>query len=217
MGVGRPKFSFHTGFCCCRDRDTDTCTFQNCLDQVDDATFVDDDDFMRYACGRVANNKRGSYLTMLSLDGLVFGIINIIGNFGTVFVDQSYGQSAIAAKPAVAHKGYLLGGMVWFTIPFALATACGIAAVALQLPIDAWEAGSGLVPPAIATHIYGSTGAVMISVMLFMAIVSTGSAESIAVSSIFAYDIYKTYINPEATGRDRCMHKSNRGLHRLTD
>jgi hypothetical protein len=69
--VGRPKFSFHTGFCCCRDRDTDTCTFQNCLDQVDDATFVDDDDFMRYACGRVANNKRGSYLTMLSLDGLV--------------------------------------------------------------------------------------------------------------------------------------------------
>ena len=43
--VGRPKFSFHTGFCCCRDRDTDTCTFQNCLDQVDDATFVDDDDF----------------------------------------------------------------------------------------------------------------------------------------------------------------------------
>ena len=92
--------------------------------------------------------------------------------------------------------------MVWFTIPFALATACGIAAVALQLPIDAWEAGSGLVPPAIATHIYGSTGAVMISVMLFMAIVSTGSAESIAVSSIFAYDIYKTYINPEATGQD---------------
>ena len=90
----------------------------------------------------------------------MFGIINIIGNFGTVFVDQSYWQSAIAAKPAVAHKGYLLGGMVWFTIPFALATACGIAAVALQLPIDAWEAGSGLVPPAIATHIYGSTGAV---------------------------------------------------------
>ena len=42
----------------------------------------------------------------------------------------------------------------------------------------------------------------MISVMLFMAIVSTGSAESIAVSSIFAYDIYKTYINPEATGQD---------------
>lgn len=36
--------------------------------------------------------------------------------------------------------------------------------------------------------------------MLFMAIVSTGSAESIAVSSLVAYDIYREYINPEATG-----------------
>ena len=71
---------------------------------MDDATFVDDDDFMRYACGRVANNKRGSYLTMLSLDGLVFGIINIIGNFGTVFVDQSYWQSAIAWKSTASRR-----------------------------------------------------------------------------------------------------------------
>jgi len=38
--------------------------------------------------------------------------------------------------------------------------------------------------------------------MLFMAIVSTGSAESIAVSSLVAYDIYREYINPNATGKD---------------
>merc|ERR1712160_147831 len=31
--------------------------------------------------------------------------------------------------------------------------------------------------------------------------VSTGSAESIAVSSLVAYDIYREYINPEATGK----------------
>merc|ERR1719354_1262678 len=37
--------------------------------------------------------------------------------------------------------------------------------------------------------------------MLFMAIVSTGSAESIAVSSFVSYDIYREYINPEATGK----------------
>jgi len=191
--------------CGCKG-DDDSISIANCLSEgttgdLDGETWYDDDS-PRYACGYVGGNRRGSYLTMLSSQGLMFGIINIIGNFGTVFVDQSYWQSAIAAKPAVAHKGYLLGGMVWFTIPFALATACGIAAVALQLPIDSFEAGSGLVPPAVAAHIYGSTGAVLISVMLFMAIVSTGSAESIAVSSIFAYDIYRTYINPAATGAD---------------
>eukprot|EP00879_Flechtneria_rotunda_P033571 GHRR01037196.1.p3 GENE.GHRR01037196.1~~GHRR01037196.1.p3 ORF type:complete len:129 (+),score=21.02 GHRR01037196.1:1125-1511(+) len=38
----------------------------------------------------VDHNKEGSYLTMWSQEGLVFGIINVIGNFGTVFVDQAY-------------------------------------------------------------------------------------------------------------------------------
>lgn len=64
----------------------------------------------KYACGPVPGNNQGSYLTMLSADGLMFGIINIVGNFGTVFVDQSYWQSAIAARPSSAAKGYLLGG-----------------------------------------------------------------------------------------------------------
>mmetsp|Transcript_114155 Transcript_114155/g.202327 ORF Transcript_114155/g.202327 Transcript_114155/m.202327 type:complete len:683 (-) Transcript_114155:62-2110(-) len=153
-----------------------------------------------YACGKVADNTDGSYLTMMSLGGLKFGIINIVGNFGTVFVDQSYWQSAIAAKPASAHKGYLLGGLVWFTIPFALATSLGIYSLALQLPITAGEAGSGLVPPAVATHMFGKTGSVLMAIMLFMAITSTGSAEGIAVSSLVAYDIYKTYCKPNATG-----------------
>jgi len=153
-----------------------------------------------YSCGGVVDNNDGSYLTMLSLGGLKFGIINIVGNFGTVFVDQSYWQSAIAAKPASAHKGYILGGLVWFTIPFALATSLGLYGVAYQLPITAGEAGSGLVPPAVATHLFGKFGSTMMATMLFMAITSTGSAESIAVSSLVAYDIYKTYINPKATG-----------------
>lgn len=154
-----------------------------------------------YHCGPVPGNKGGSFLTMLSSDGLMFGVINIIGNFGTVFLDQSYWQSAIAAKPSSSHKGYMLGGLVWFTIPFALATSLGLAANALGVKITAAEAGAGLVPPAAATVLVGQGGAVAIVVMLFMAIVSTGSAECIAVSSIIVYDIYFTYFNPKATGK----------------
>jgi hypothetical protein len=40
----------------------------------------------------------------------------------------------------------------------------------------------------------------VLQIMLFMAIVSTGSAESIAVSSLVAYDVYRQYFNKEATG-----------------
>merc|ERR1739846_48380 len=154
-----------------------------------------------YACGPVDGNEDGSYLTMLSSGGLIFGIINIVGNFGTVFVDQSYWQSAIAAKPSSAAKGYLLGGIFWFAIPFSLATSLGLTSTALMLPITSGEAGSGLVPPAVAAHLLGDAGAVLILIMLFMAIVSTGSAESIAVSPLVAYDIYREYINPEADGK----------------
>merc|ERR1719253_468645 len=142
---------------------------------------------------------------MLSGDGLMFGIINIVGNFGTVFVDQSYWQSAIAARPSSAAKGYLLGGICWFAIPFSLATSLGLASTALMLPIDAGEAGSGLVPPAVADHLLGQAGSALILIMLFMAIVSTGSAESIAVSSLIAYDIYREYFNPEAIGKQILM------------
>ena len=151
-------------------------------------------------CGPVKDNQGGSFLTMLSKGGIIFGIINIVGNFGTVFVDQSYWQSAIAAKPSSSTKGYLLGGLVWFTIPFALATAMGLATVAMDLPVTGDEASKGLVPPAAAVHFFGKGGGMMITIMLFMAITSTGSAEQIAVSSLIAYDIYKKYINPKATG-----------------
>mmetsp|Transcript_39508 Transcript_39508/g.59709 ORF Transcript_39508/g.59709 Transcript_39508/m.59709 type:complete len:294 (+) Transcript_39508:3-884(+) len=37
--------------------------------------------------------------------------------------------------------------------------------------------------------------------MLFNAITSTGSAEGLAVSSLVVYDIYRPYINPNATGK----------------
>jgi len=153
-----------------------------------------------FSCGPVVDNSEGSYLTMWSLGGFQFGIINIVGNFGTVFVDQSYWQSAIAVEAGSAHRGFFLAGLAWFAIPFSLATAFGLEAVSLQLPISAAEAGAGLVPPAVATHFFGSTGAVLISIMLFMGISSTGSAESMAVSSLFAYDIYRVYWNPKATG-----------------
>ncbi|XP_031266784.1 urea-proton symporter DUR3 isoform X2 [Pistacia vera] len=153
------------------------------------------------SCGPVNGNYKGSYLTMLSSGGLVFGIINIVGNFGTVFFDNGYWVSAIAARPSSTHKGYLLGGLVWFAVPFSLATALGLGALALDLPITASEAGHGLVPPATAIALMGKGGSILLLTMLFMAVTSAGSSELIAVSSLCTYDIYRTYINPEASGK----------------
>ena len=45
----------------------------------------------------VEGNSGGSFLTLASIGTLIFGIINIIVNFETVFVDQAFWQRAIAA------------------------------------------------------------------------------------------------------------------------
>ncbi|TPX65724.1 hypothetical protein SpCBS45565_g04923 [Spizellomyces sp. 'palustris'] len=159
----------------------------------------------------VEDNRDGQYLTMTSLQGLIFGLINIVGNFGTVFVDQAYWQRAIAARPSSTVKAYLLGGLAWFAIPFFLATTLGLAAVALEsnpvfptyperLPIA--DVHAGLVAPAAAVALLGTSGAAAILILVFMAVTSAASAELVAVSSICTYDIYKTYIKPSATSKD---------------
>ena len=149
----------------------------------------------------VEGNAAGMYLTMASLGGLIFGIINIVGNFGTVFVDQAYWQRAIAAQPTSTVKGFLLGGACWFAIPFTLATTMGLTAVALGVDLTPEQVQLGLTVPAAASVLMGEVGAVLVLTMLFMAVTSAGSAELIAVSSLITYDVYRTYKNPNASGK----------------
>jgi len=149
----------------------------------------------------ISGNKDGSILTILSRGGLIFAVIQIVSGFGTVFVDQSYWLSAIASRPDESWKGYLLAGICWFTIPLTLSTSLGLGCLALDLPVSPKEAGSGLVPPAVAYQIMGKGGAVLMTIMLFLAVTSSGSRELVAVSTLCSYDIYRTYINPGASGK----------------
>jgi len=152
----------------------------------------------------VAGNAQGSYITMRSKNGLIFGVINVIGNFATVFQDQAYWQRAIASRPASCVKAYLLGGIAWFAIPFMFSTTLGLAAVALRddpsmRVLGPKDVSAGLPAPSAAAALLGKSGAAAVLVVLFLAVTSATSAELIAVSSILTYDIYKKYINPAAT------------------
>jgi SSS family transporter len=158
----------------------------------------------------VEGNVEGSYLTMGSRDGAIFFVINIIGNFGTVFLDNGYYNKAIAASPISALPGYVLGGIAWFAVPFLVATTMGLAAVALEsnpvFPtypdrLSAADVSAGLTLPSAAVALLGKNGAVATLAMVFMACTSAMSAQLIAVSSIITYDIYKAYVNPSANGK----------------
>eukprot|EP00058_Branchiostoma_floridae_P027351 XP_002612842.1 hypothetical protein BRAFLDRAFT_67210 [Branchiostoma floridae] len=167
-----------------------------------------------------AGNSEQSYLTFFSTGGLMFGVINIIGNFGAVFCDQSYWQSTVAARPLEGVWGFISGGLTWFAIPFSMATTVGLAYVALStvngealLTIEEVDKGlvapvavhrlmghTGLVAPVVVHRLMGHTGQVIVLLMILMAVMSTGSAEIIAVTSIIVYDILKDYV---------CMFRKN--------
>jgi Na+/proline symporter len=103
-----------------------------------------------------------------------------------------------------------MGGISWFAIPWLIATTMGLAGLALEsnpafptFPnrMTSAEVSAGLVVPYAAVALLGSGGAVATLLIVFMAVTSASSAELIAVSSIFTYDIYQTYFEPTATGK----------------
>ena len=58
---------------------------------------------------------------------------------------------------------------MWFAVPFTLATTLGLTSLALDLPLAAKKVASGLVPPAVAYHLFGKGGVILITIMVFMA------------------------------------------------
>ncbi|CAG8950659.1 hypothetical protein HYFRA_00002869 [Hymenoscyphus fraxineus] len=156
----------------------------------------------------VDGNQDGSYLTLKSNFGLIFGVIQLCSGMGTVFLDQGYWQRAIASRPTTAVKAYILGGMAWFAIPFGFATTLGLAAVGLATnpafptypnAMSPTQVSAGLTAPFAAVALLGNHGAIALLLTLFMAVTSSASSELIAVSSILTFDIYKMYIRPQAT------------------
>jgi Na+/proline symporter len=121
-----------------------------------------------------------------------------------------YFELAIAASPAHALPGYLLGGLCWFAIPWLTATTMGLTALAMEnnpsFPTypdrmaDA-DVSAGLVLPYAAVALLGKGGAIGTLLIIFMAVTSATSSQLIAVSTICTYDLYRTYFNPTASGK----------------
>ena len=78
-------------------------------------------------------------------------------------------------------------------------------------PLSAADVSAGLPAPAAAAALLGKSGAGMMLVLLFLAVTSATSAELIAVSSIFTYDVYKAYINPKPSEK-QILYVSHAGI-----
>ncbi|KAF4766419.1 hypothetical protein HAV15_010884 [Penicillium sp. str.  len=159
----------------------------------------------------VDGNYQGSLFTMTSQQGIFFGIILLVSNFGAVIMDTGYFTKAFAASPEGVVPAYVIGGLSYFSIPWALGTIMGMVALGLEntkvfptypRPMTSTEVTNGLALPYAAIAVAGKGGAVATLLMTFMAVTSTLSAQVIAVSSIVAFDGYRTYFNKNATNQE---------------
>ncbi|KAH8681880.1 hypothetical protein BX600DRAFT_375571, partial [Xylariales sp. PMI_506] len=157
--------------------------------------------------GGAIGAKDGSYLTMQSGEALLLAGVILVSGFGSVFVDPSYGQKAIAGEPGAVVNGYFFGAFAWFSIPLGLCATMSYVAIGLA-NTEYWPIAGGvtsdqinnaMILPLAAEAVMGTGGAVAIVLMVFMAVTSSFSAEIIAHASIVTFDIYHPYINPSAS------------------
>ncbi|KAH7127846.1 putative sodium/solute symporter [Dactylonectria estremocensis] len=165
----------------------------------------------------IERNYKGSLLTMKSEDAIIWGLILKFGNLALVIMDTAFWQKSFATEVNATVPGYNLAAVAIFGIPWGLGTVIGLTARALHdTPIFPTYPGeftlaqvnAGFVMPYTIKALIGDQDIVAFLVLLFMALTSTVSSSMIAVSSILSFDVYKTYINPQASDK-RLVHVSH--------
>ncbi|KIV79062.1 hypothetical protein PV11_06649 [Exophiala sideris] len=153
-------------------------------------------------------NGHESYLSFRSEGGMYYAVTAATSFFGLSFCDQSYWQRSIAARPAGTSKSFIFAGCFFFSVALGIGSSMGLAARALASSpafpaypdgLTAAELGAGLAGPFASVTILGKAGPAMYTIIAFMATTSALSAQLVAVSTIFSYDIYREYFNKNAT------------------
>ena len=67
--------------------------------------------------------------------------------------------------------------------------------------MTAADINTALAMPYVAYEIMGKGGVAAVLLILFQAITSAMSSEIVAVTGLITYDFYRSYINPQATGK----------------
>lgn len=152
----------------------------------------------------------GSYLTFSNRSLVMLAWSQIMSGWATVFADPSYGQKAIAAKPLSTISGYVIGSLCWFIIPWCFGLGTALAALALTNnpvsltypnTISTQEVNMGMPLLYGLYALMGKSGAAAGLLVLFMSCTSSLSAELVSFSSVMTYDVYRSYIKPDATGK----------------
>ncbi|EXJ82771.1 hypothetical protein A1O3_06586 [Capronia epimyces CBS 606.96] len=158
----------------------------------------------------VPGNYAGSLLAFKSKGAIIFSTLIKLGNLGLVTMDTAFWQKSFASEVSATVPGYDLAALSIFAVPWGIGSVIGLSTRVLERlpifptypnPMSAGQVGAGLPMVYTIYAVVGRGGVIAFLFLLFMALTSTVSSSMIAVSSIFSFDVYRTYLKPKATDR----------------
>lgn len=152
-------------------------------------------------------------LDLLFPAAVMFLFNNIFFGLGEIFHSNVWWSRALAFKRKVAFRAFLTGGLLWLPIPIVTGF------VALAAPeLGIFPSSPDMVGPTVAAAVLGTTGAVVVFIVVFSALASSLDSLLAATSDLVTRDIYHKRIRPTAS--DQRLFRVNRlviaGLGLLT-
>ncbi|RUO43289.1 sodium:solute symporter family protein [Idiomarina aquatica] len=142
-------------------------------------------------------------LDVLFPAAVMFLFNNIFFGLGEIFHSNVWWSRALSFKQGVAYKAYLTGGLMWLPIPIVTGF---IALAAPQLGI--FPPSADMIGPTVAAAVLGTTGAVIVFIVIFSALASSLDSLLAATSDLVTQDLFHKKLKPNAS--DRTLMRFNR-------
>jgi len=133
-------------------------------------------------------------LNLLFPAAIMFLFNNLLFGVGEIFHSNVWWSRAFAFREDTGARAYTIAGLCWFPIPV-VAGFIALAAPSLGLNIPSAD----MVGPLVAGSLLGTTGAIIVFIVVFSALASSLDSLLAATSDLITQDIYRGHINQGAT------------------
>ncbi|MDT8397093.1 MAG: sodium:solute symporter family protein [Pseudomonadales bacterium] len=133
-------------------------------------------------------------LQLLFPAAIMFLFNNLLFGVGEIFHSNVWWSRAFAFRKKTGTRAYLISGLCWLPIPI-VAGFVALAAPSLGLNIPSPD----MVGPMVAGRILGTTGAVIVFIVVFSALASSLDSLLAATSDLITQDIYRGHLKPDAS------------------
>jgi len=138
--------------------------------------------------------ERPELLDLLMPAAIMFLFNNLLFGVGEIFHSNVWWSRAFAFREGVGFKAYLTAGLFWMPIPI-VAGFIALTVPALHLNVPAAD----MVGPLVAAKLLGSSGAILVFIVVFAALASSLDSLLAATSDLILTDIYKGHLRPQAS------------------